>query len=122
MVAWLSAIFAEAIFLAAFFDIFQLSRRGGHAPPQDRPTKKTKETKVKNRKRRHNGERHAEREFGDICNGAEYFRSHGKRYGYKKPRVWTQEKRRLYREGMRMLDDGFHIEVVVNVIREVSRG
>ena len=77
---------------------------------------------MKNRKRRHNGERHAEREFGDICNGAEYFRSHGKRYGYKKPRVWTQEKRRLYREGMRMLDDGFHIEVVVYVIREVSRG
>ena len=77
---------------------------------------------MKNRKRHHNGERHAERQFGDICNGEEYFRSHGKRYGYKKSRVWTQEQRRLYREGMRMLDDGFRIEVVVNVIREVSRG
>ena len=72
----------------------------------------------------HGGKKHrAERPYDNMANAAAYFRSHRDRhYLDHEDRVWTKEKRRLFRTGRKMLDDGFRIELVVNVIREVLNG
>lgn len=54
--------------------------------------------------------------------GKDYIASHGKRQHYKEDRSWewTPKKRRLYRTGCRLLEDGFRVEVVIGVIKEVG--
>ena len=51
-----------------------------------------------------------------------YFQSHGKRQWYKNDREWdwTPQKRKLYRTGCKLLDEGIRVEVVIGVIKEVG--
>jgi hypothetical protein len=52
--------------------------------------------------------------------GKEYIRSQGRRQLYKTERIWTKEKRRLFKTGLQLLDDGIRVEVVIGVIRGVG--
>jgi hypothetical protein len=52
--------------------------------------------------------------------GKEYIRSQGRRQLYKTERIWTKEKRRLFKTGLQLLDDGIRVEVVIGVIKEVA--
>ena len=52
--------------------------------------------------------------------GKEYIRSQGRRQLYKTERIWTKEKRRLFKAGLQLLDDGIRVEVVIGVIKGVA--
>lgn len=52
--------------------------------------------------------------------GKEYIRSQGRRQLYKTERIWTKEKRRLFKTGLQLLDEGIRVEVVIGVIRGVG--
>lgn len=52
--------------------------------------------------------------------GKEYIRSQGRRQLYKTERIWTKEKRRLFKAGLQLLDDGIRVEVIIGVIKEVG--
>ena len=52
--------------------------------------------------------------------GKEYIRSQGRRQLYKTERIWTKEKRRLFKAGLQLLDDGIRVEVVIGVIKGVG--
>jgi hypothetical protein len=52
--------------------------------------------------------------------GKEYIRSQGRRQLYKTERIWTKEKRRLFKTGLQLLDDGIRVEVVIGVIKGVA--
>ena len=52
--------------------------------------------------------------------GKEYIRSQGSRQLYKTERIWTKEKRRLFKAGLQLLDDGIRVEVVIGVIKGVG--
>ena len=70
---------------------------------------------MKNRKHRYNP-------HDDLrgFSGKEYIRSQGRRQLYKTERIWTKEKRRLFKAGLQLLDDGIRVEVVIGVIKEVT--
>jgi hypothetical protein len=60
----------------------------------------------------------------DGFSGKEYFASHGKRQHYKKEfvREWTPIKRKQFRAGCKLIDDGARIEVVVGIVKEFRHG
>lgn len=56
--------------------------------------------------------------------GREYFASHGKRQHYKEElvREWTPIKRKQFRAGCKLIEDGARIEVVVGIVKEFRHG
>ena len=54
--------------------------------------------------------------------GKDYIASHGKRQHYKLDREWdwTPQKRKLYRTGCKLIEEGIRVEVVIGVIKEVT--
>lgn len=54
--------------------------------------------------------------------GKDYIASHGKRQHYKQDREWnwTPQKRKLYRTGCKLIEEGIRVEVVIGVIKEVA--
>lgn len=54
--------------------------------------------------------------------GKDYIASHGKRQHYKQDREWdwTPQKRKLYRTGCKLIEEGIRVEVVIGVIKGVA--
>lgn len=68
--------------------------------------------------------KHYRRHELDGFSGREYFASHGKRQHYKNEfvREWTPTKRKQFRAGRKLLEEGVRIEVIVAIVEEVCHG
>lgn len=61
--------------------------------------------------------KHSRRHDMDGFSAKDYFASHHKRASYKKARIWTPRKKKLFKTGLELIEDGVRIEVVVSAIR-----